>query len=231
MRTQPNQNIQSLLKVEFVKRFEAMMRQELALHAQALSSYQKEMQSLKDSVQQAKSEIGVLFRHTEVEIKDSTSSIQNRIDNLELRIKALEIGALDQRSSILSIYQSFNEFIASCVTKDNFENYKIEVDATIKDLNDNQTRGFQDYQQHMKYLLSQLIEEQKQIKSSVHERIDNLEKIINQKYDHFKMDKDGISKEIRVYEKTIFIIEKKIENIYTLIERINKRGEVCHKQA
>jgi len=45
-----------------------------------------------------------------------------------------------------------------------------------------------------------------------------------------KIDREGVLKEVRVWEKTIFIIEKKIENIYTLIERINKRGELlCHK--
>jgi hypothetical protein len=45
----------------------------------------------------------------------------------------------------------------------------------------------------------------------------------------YRLDKEGVLKQIRIYEKSMFIIEKKIENIYTLIERLNKRGELCHK--
>ena len=37
-----------------------------------------------------------------------------------------------------------------------------------------------------------------------------------------RIDRDGVLKEIRIYDKTIFIMEKKIENIYTLIERIDR---------
>jgi len=82
----------------------------------------------------------------------------------------------------------------------------------------------------MKSLFNQIIDEQKSLKLHVENKINSLEEIINNKYIHFKFDKDGIQKEIRIYEKTIFIMEKKIENIYTLLDRINKRGEVCHKQ-
>jgi len=230
MRNQPNPNIQSLLKIEFVKRFEAMMRQELALHSKALFSYQEEMQSLKDSVKQAKGAIESLFRHTEVEMKDTNLAIQNQISTFEIKTKSLEINALDQRNTILSLYQSFNDFMEISSKKNDFENYKAEINSKVTELNNTQTRSFEDYQQHMKSLFNQVIEEQKNLRVDVESKINNLKQVINEKYDHFRMDKDGIQKEIKVYEKTIFIIEKKIENIYTLIERINKRGEVCHKQ-
>jgi hypothetical protein len=39
------------------------------------------------------------------------------------------------------------------------------------------------------------------------------------------VDAEGIKKELEVYKKSVFIIEKKLENIYTLIDRINKREE------
>lgn len=224
MRNQPNPNIQSLLKVEFVKRFEAMMRQELALHAKALSSYQIEMQSLKDSVQEAKNQILALFRHTEVEIKDSALAVQTQISNIELKTKSLDAISSDQKSTIFSLYQSFNDFMEICSKKRDLENFKNEVNSNVNELHNNKTRSFEDYQQHMKSLFNQIIEEQKNLRLDLENKINSLEEVINSKYDHFKMDKEGIQKEIRVYEKTIFIMEKKIENLYTLIERINKRG-------
>jgi len=38
-----------------------------------------------------------------------------------------------------------------------------------------------------------------------------------------KIDNEGLLREIKVLKKTVFINEKKIENLYTLIERINKK--------
>ena len=47
----------------------------------------------------------------------------------------------------------------------------------------------------------------------------DLEKVLEE----YKLDSTGVLKEIQVYKKSMFIIEKKIENIYTLIERLDKR--------
>jgi archaellum component FlaC len=68
-------------------------------------------------------------------------------------------------------------------------------------------------------------------RTELKERMDEQDKKVDSNFSVSRIDKDGVSKEIRSYQKSIFIIEKKIENIYTLIERINKRGEACHKPA
>lgn len=230
MRSQLNPNIHSLLREELVKRFETGMRQEMALHSEALSSYQKEMQSLRESILSTKESVEKLFHHTETELKDKTAHIRNQIENLEIKIKSLNAGAVDQRNTILSLYQSFNDFILSSPKKSDFEKFKDEVYSHLHELNQIHTRDFESYQQYMKGVVHQLLDGQRKFKAEIEKKLSDLENVINDKYNHFKMDKEGISKEIKIYEKTIFIIEKKIENIYTLIERINKRGEVCHKQ-
>lgn len=45
---------------------------------------------------------------------------------------------------------------------------------------------------------------------------------IEQKSDLFKLEKDSLMKEINILKKESFITEKKIENIYTLIDRLQK---------
>ena len=81
----------------------------------------------------------------------------------------------------------------------------------------------------MKSLLNLLKDDVINNKFETETKFASLIEQIEENFHVTKLDKEGVLKEVRIYEKTIFIIEKKIENIYTLIERINKRGEACHK--
>lgn len=54
-------------------------------------------------------------------------------------------------------------------------------------------------------------------------KADVVRKELSEKIDCHKVDVDGIMRELNIYKRDNQITEKKIENIYTLIERLNKR--------
>jgi polyhydroxyalkanoate synthesis regulator phasin len=63
---------------------------------------------------------------------------------------------------------------------------------------------------------------------------DNLTKLskdlfaTNESVDTIKIDSSGVLKELQAYKKSMLILEKKIEHIYTLIDR-SKRGGLLAK--
>jgi hypothetical protein len=59
---------------------------------------------------------------------------------------------------------------------------------------------------------------------------DPIKKQIDQRLQVFKVDFDGLIKEINILKKTSTYDQKKFENLYTLIERL-KEGKECHKKA
>lgn len=55
-------------------------------------------------------------------------------------------------------------------------------------------------------------------------KADQVRKELSEKLDCHKVDVEGIMRELNIYKKENHVTQKKIENIYTLIERLQKSG-------
>jgi len=212
------------------KRLQALMQKEMIEHQHIISSHHKEMQSLRDSLKIAMERFDSLFNHCESVIQDHTASHNEEISKLQEKIKNHEVMISEQKKTILSLYQEINDFHQSHASKKDIENHRKEMANRSNETMIHHLNSIQSLQQDMKSLFQTLSEELKQLKLDFFRDYDSLKASIDDRFSLSKMDKDGVLKEIRVYYKTIFIIEKKIEHLYILIERINQRGEVCPKQ-
>src|SRR5690606_34026802 len=125
--------------------------------------------------------------------------LQEQLSLIETKIKSLNIGYSDQRHSILSLHQSLLDFINVSSKKSDFENFKNEVYEKIKDSLQTQNRSLQSYQKDMNYMLKSIQEEQANIRLDMENKFNEFEKRMNDKYCLYKMDKEHILKEIRVY--------------------------------
>lgn len=224
-------NMQSILRGELVKKFESVVKQEMADHQKVISSYHQEMQTLRDSIKYALEQCETLYRHSERELKEKTEALQNIINELSIKIKTNSIAISDHKQTLISLFQSINEFVDLSVKKSDFNDFKKEIDQYLKDKKSEQDRQYENQHHFVKQSLSFLEDELKKIREEIKKSIKEVNNNTDHKFSLTVMDKDVILKEIRLYKKDIFIIEKKIENLYTLIERINTRGETCPKLA
>jgi len=135
----------------------------------------------------------------------------------------------EHRKIIEDVQKQLQDFHVIYSSKAETEKLKKDVSSLVKDVGNNHLICLQDLQRELKSLLNLLKDDVIKNKFETETKFASLIEQIEENFHVTKLDKEGVLKEVRIYEKTIFIIEKKIENIYTLIERINKRGEACHK--
>ena len=81
---------------------------------------------------------------------------------------------------------------------------------------------FQNWQMEIKALCLSIKEDSMKIFEDLKQNISDNASSNNENFFQGKLDKEGIHKELAKHKDAIFYIEKKIENIYTLIERIKK---------
>lgn len=224
MRSLPNIHAQSV-----DRRLEALLKKEMMEHEHIISSHHKEMQELRDGLSLAMERFESLSKKNEQELKEFKEYSLKHICLLKDRMIANDNIIADQKKTIESLHKQLNEFhevYASKIVVQKFkDNFQLEIKAnTISHLN-----AFQEFQRELKNLINSLQNELIKLRCDTSLMNGELDNKIEKALSISRMDRSDVLKEIRTYEKTIFIIEKKIENIYTLIERLNKRGEVCHK--
>lgn len=224
MRSLPNIHAQSV-----DRRLEALLKKEMMEHEHIISSHHKEMQELRDGLSLAMERFESLSKKNEQELKEFKEYSLKHICLLKDRMIANDNIIADQKKTIESLHKQLNEFhevYASKIVVQKFkDNFQLEIKAnTISHLN-----AFQEFQRELKNLINSLQNELIKLRCDTSLMNGELDNKIEKALSTSRMDRSDVLKEIRTYEKTIFIIEKKIENIYTLIERLNKRGEVCHK--
>src|ERR1700743_86134 len=228
-----NPNIQSL---QTDRRFQALIKQEMIEHQAIISSHHLEMKQLRELIHGSMEKFDSLFKHCEQQLKDKNDVVNDLISCLQVKIKAQEMHADDQKKTLLSLFQQMHDIYELHVSKTDLFKIKADIETKINQINVNQINSFQHYQQEVKSWILSLKNDIATLKTNVGQSITVLDEKIENRSSLSSMDKEGILKEIRVYERSMFIIDKQIEHIFTAIERINKkieilnqRGEVCHK--
>lgn len=199
-------------------------------HQHLISSHHKEMQALRELVTLSLERFDSLYEHTQTEIKDLSLFMNQQVLFLREKVVANELRIAEQKQTIEALHLQLNEFYESYASKRTIEKLKGDFDLAIKANTISHINSFQELQRELKSLINGLKDDLNKLICDAALMNCELDKKIESNFYVSRIDKDGVLKEIRVYEKTIYILEKKVENIYTLIERLTKRGEVCHKQ-
>lgn len=211
------------------KRMEVLLKQEMAEHQAVISSHHKEMQTLRDALKNAMERFDSLFKHSEDELSKKSSQFTHLIAELQEKVRNQEFFSSEQKEKNLSLHQELNNFYSVFAKKIDLDYCKKELQSLVKEATTSHLNAFQYCEQQLKLLVNSLKDDLARLKIEMAEKIYQLDGKIESKFSNSQLDKEGVLKEIRIYERTILVIEKKIENIYTLIERINKKGEVCRK--
>lgn len=213
------------------KRFEALLKKERLEHAHLLSSHHKEMQELRDALTLAVQKFESISQACEKEIKEFKEFTINQLCLIKERLIANDLIISEQKKTIDSLHRQIHEFNDIYVSKVYLDKIKNELNSSIQSNTTNNINSFQDLQRALNLSMQNM--QNDLIKLTIDTALmgSELEKKIDSNFSISRIDKEGVLKQIRIYEKTVFIIEKKIENIYTLMERINNRDELCHRPA
>jgi VIT1/CCC1 family predicted Fe2+/Mn2+ transporter len=206
------------------KRLEALIKRETLEHQHVISSHHKEMQALRDALKLAMDRFSSLFDRNEQEHKDFKEKTDRHISSLSDRIIANERAISEQRSAVESMHEHLMRLQNEYARKVDVDKVRKSLETHIGDITTSHLTAFQQGQSQFVFLFNELKDYVTKLKSEMNDRFQTLAKKIDSNFDVSRIDRAGVLKEVRIYEKTIFIIEKKIENLYTLIERLKEKG-------
>ncbi len=213
------------------KRWEALVKKEMIEHQHVISCHNKEMQALRDALSLAMEKFKSISDRNEKDLEEFKAQSTSQIKLLKDGVKANEVLIRDQRKMIEDLHQEILAIYVIYATKSDIENLKSNLTLEMKANTISHMNTFQDFQREGKILIQSLKNDLVKLTLDMEQKLAQLSERGESNFSIATIDKVSVLKEVRVYQKDIFTIEKKIENIYTLIERINKRGHLCHKPA
>jgi hypothetical protein len=214
------------------KRFDALVKHAMREHEHLLACHHREMQELRDSLKIAQEKFESLSQKNQQDLKDFQALAMRIIEEEKERTYANQAFIFEQALTIEGLAKRMEDFSEIYSKKADLDKAKKTIDSKVDSSTASHLIAFQDFQRELKDLLADLKENFSTLKIYVDHRFFALTEKGDKNFYASRLDKEGIEKELIRYKKAMFYIDKKIENIYTLIERINKsRGEsLCHKQ-
>ena len=211
-------------------RFDALVNKEMQEHKHLISSHNKEMQQLRDELRLALQKCESLSDRSHKDLNELRERTECQI--LILKDKGAHEALIisEQKQAIDSLHDKLNSFHESQASKEDLDSFKKDMESKLSDCTTSNLVSFQDCHRMCKELFNGLKDEMEKRRMELRQNIFEGIEDVAKKFSQTQLDKEGIDRELIRYKKAMFYIEKKIENIYTLIERINKRGEACHKQ-
>jgi hypothetical protein len=225
-----NQRISQPKDIRADRRFDALVKKEMQEHQHLISSHNKEMQALREEFRLSLQKSEALSEKSQKELEELRDRAETHIRILKDKAAEQSLTIDEQKKAIDSLHAKLNSFHEIQASKDDMQKFKKDMESRITDSTMSSIVAFQNAQRDFKELFEWLKEELNKACGDLRKNIFDGMVSATEKFSQAQLDKEGIERELIRYKKDMFYIEKKIENIYTLIERINKRGELCRKQ-
>jgi len=217
-------------KKDLVKQFELIVQQEIIEHNKAISASNLSLNDIRQKV---------------LELSQSIDRQVNKLDNKTINLSY-------EFESILNSYKTIRqEFVKLVSDNERFNNRNFKeiqiIDQSVETVHRNQQNlskefkelctYFSEMQEEIKTLskshendthriklnFSKELKKQKEEILSLPSEAKKVKEEFMEELSMHKIDNAGLLKEIKVLKKTVFINEKKIENLYTLIDRLNNK--------
>ena len=224
-----NQRMPQVPAIRADRRFDVLVKKEMQEHQHLISSHNKEMQALRDEIKLVLERCTSISERSDRELSDLKSRAETHILFLRDRVAEQALVIADQKKAIESLHEKLNSFNESQASKDDLVNFKKDLSGSVSASTLSHLASFQHCQIEFKQQFNGLKEDLLKLRVELTQSVFDGMVDAAQKFSQAQLDKEGIERELIRYKKAMFYIEKKIENLYTLIERINKRGEACHK--
>jgi uncharacterized protein YPO0396 len=181
------------------------------------------MQELRDTLVVACQKLNSLYEKNENDLKDFKTYMVGSLGVLKVKVSANESSLSLQKQGIEDLHKMIMYFHDIHSKNTDMDRVKNEIVEQMQEATKNHLCSIQDLQREFKAALAILQDDLDKFKQNADRRLSEQSNRIEARFNVNKMDREAVLKEIRVYEKTVFVIEKKLENIYTLIERIKEK--------
>jgi len=219
-----------LKKKDLVKQFELVVQQEIIEHNKAVSTSNLAINKLGTKIDELKdvlhknilnlrNDLNILSmdQHT-IEslfdkIKDSFQSLRNDQFIIHER-NYKDIETIDQSVEMVQISQQKSDKRIALLEK-----AILFLEKALKEI-------LKDNECEKERVSNKIIKEVKKLKEeilSIPSKSEEVKKEFMEELSMHKIDNKGLLKEIKILKKTVFINEKKIEHLNTMIERMNKK--------
>lgn len=221
-------NITNLIKQELVNQFENVVKNEIRSYEISVAStdnsikeIHKKLESIQSEQEEIKAKSTFLYLET---LKKFNEEKQEMLSSFEEQRRFIR----DSSKKLQVALVDFEEMISNLVSKEELSEIKniflkdmSDVHKKIASVSEDMSKDIHNsYCENRSYIHKQA-EQANCEKEKVYQEIETIKFDL----DCFKVDSIGVLREIQVYKKSMFIIEKKIENLYTKLDRIQNRVE------
>lgn len=218
-----------LRKKDLAKQFELVVKQEIQNHNASILANNQRLNTIEESILETqktlKEQIAAIKSAMVNEAvykerkEDISKSYKQKLENevYNLRDLFLEFGD-DLKKQIKTISENTIESLSVEELKQIFNRYDkkfLESEEIVKQL----TASYDKREQQRQ---DKVVKWKDSILEVINEYVDQIKTVI-QKVSELQVDITGFKKMLKSSDRNIYLSEKKIENLYTLIERLNKR--------
>lgn len=218
-----------LKKNDLAKQFELVVKQEIKNYQDSLNFVLQSIRDLKDSIEEVRneslenyamihsqqSELAILYQILQKNHEDIEKKLQSHINDTEtFKKKATDEIGMHGDTSMQNSRK--NEFNANQIAH---TNGRLE---TVEDEMRGHSLIISTSLENMKFKLSKDMNRMKQEILSMPSDAQGIRQELIEKINTHNVDVEGILREIRVSRHDMMVFEKKLENIYTLLDRLKK---------
>jgi len=220
----PNRsNFAHLIKDELVKRFEQVVSDEISNHNDHLKKHYETINNLKSDLELTKQQIDHLRDETQKLNQLSLNTIHNTKTDLEKSLSTQIEWIRKNLDFFDKKIHSFEEIADDSIDHNTYTETCKQIDLQIK-------KHYKLNEKSINILSELLCTSIKKIRLEITEKTEGITKQISdlqnivsklsKDIDIHKIDSRGVLKELLVYKKSMFIIEKKLEHIIDRLEKV-----------
>ena len=218
-----------LKKSDLAKQFELITQQEIINYKNSLSQIFEKLELLKKEVIEIKEKNHDSLAAIDARFQQLESAFSVYKDSVAVDVKRLYMQQSDQAVESLNYQRAFNQMLAEFNARTMHLGNVRENFANVHEQIDKHGQFNKALHEHVQRKLDEIPLAIKKSAEKVKDEILNapseasiVRTQLEEKIDSHKVDVQGIMRELQIYKKEAFIVQKKIENIYTLIARLQE---------
>lgn len=222
-------NLSNIAAERADKKLVALVNQQKREHEHLLAGHGKEMQALRDQLSLALEKFKSVADHHDAELKAFKEQVASEINMLKEKTAASNLVIDVQQKTIGDLHKQILNFKDEHASKNDSDAIKKELSDQVTKATMSHLIAFQNCEREFKELFKSLSDVFANLQNYMQREVVQMNKKCDANFSILQIDQKSILERMSKYENDVFIIEKKLENIYTLIERLNKRGALCPK--
>ncbi len=217
-----------LRKLDIAKQCELLAEQEIQNYKDSLNYVLQTLRDLKESIKDSREESLENYASVhsfQVQLSSEITSVNEVVVSLGKKVESFFSDQRRENKKFQEDHLSLRESILDLLNKVALNKIEIQrLDTAISLLNDKYHASKNDMDstfRNMEFKLSKSISKTKEEILAIPSDSIKVKQELERKLDCHKVDVNGITQELMIYKHENMITQKKIENIYTLIERLN----------